>query len=43
VLGYMLADKLSLRTKFYLVEQIVPYGMAKETNSRIRFDLDIKL
>lgn len=42
VAGYMLAKGLSLRVKYYLVEQIIPYGIATETGSRIRFDLDIK-
>jgi len=39
--GYMLENKLSLKMKYYLVNQIVAYGISKETGSRIRLDLDI--
>lgn len=43
VAGYMIQKNMSLKTKFYLVEQIVPYGIATETGTRIRFDLDIRI
>lgn len=42
VAGYMIAKKVKLTTKYYLVKQLVPYGIARETGSRIRFDMDVK-
>ncbi len=42
VVGYAIDKRAVLKTKFYLVEQLVPYGIEKETGSRIRFDLDVK-
>ncbi len=39
--GYMLADNLSLITKYYHVRQLVALGPFKETNDRIRFDIDV--
>jgi len=41
VLSYMLEDNIKLTTKFYQVEQIVAVASSKETNIRIRFDIDI--
>ncbi len=43
VAGRMIQKKLSLTMKYYFVEQLVPLGQAKETGSRIRFDLDVRL
>lgn len=43
VAAYALAEKITLKTKFYIVEQLVAYGIRKETGTRIRFDIDIKL
>ena len=40
--GYMIEDKLSLKAKYYLIDQLISYGSFKETGSRIRFDIDIK-
>lgn len=40
--GYMIDDKLSLKLKYYQVQQIIPYGIARETGHRMRLDLDIK-
>ena len=42
VAGYMISKKVKLTVKYYLVEQLIPYGITKETGSRIRFDLDVK-
>ncbi len=42
VAGYMIDKKIKLTMKCYLVEQLIPYGITKETGSRIRFDLDVK-
>lgn len=43
VAAYMIDSKASLVMKYYLVEQLIPYGITKENNSRIRFDLDVKI
>lgn len=40
--GFKVDKKVSLKMKYYLIEQIIPYGIAKETGSRIRLDLDVK-
>ncbi|WP_308993494.1 putative porin [Mariniflexile litorale] len=39
---YMLNKSMKLKVKYYLVEQIVPYGDFKETGNRIRLDFDFK-
>lgn len=41
MIGYALADKIVLSSRAFFIEQLVPYGSFKETNSRIRFDIDI--
>lgn len=38
---YALSKRAKLTTKYYVVEQLVPYGSSLETNSRIRFDIDV--
>lgn len=40
--GYMIDKNITLTMKYYLVEQLISYGIAKETGNRIRLDLDIK-
>lgn len=35
--------KMNLKMTFYQVNQLIPYGISKETGSRIRLDLDVKL
>ncbi len=42
VAGYMIDEKIKLTMKYYQVEQLIPYGITKETGNRIRFDLDVK-
>lgn len=42
VLGYMVDNKVGLKMKYYITEQLIPYGTSKETGSRIRLDLDVK-
>ncbi len=42
VVGFMVDQNVGLKMKYYLVEQLIPYGNAKETGSRIRLDLDVK-
>ena len=39
--GYALAENMDLRVRFFTVEQIVPYGIAKENGNRIRLDFNI--
>jgi len=39
--GYTLAQNMDLIMRFFTVEQIVPYGIAKETGNRIRLDFNI--
>ena len=41
VAAYLLDKNLSLRVKYYWVEQLVATGIENETNQRIRFDIDI--
>ncbi|MBT8309319.1 MAG: hypothetical protein HKO72_05260 [Flavobacteriaceae bacterium] len=40
--GYKIDERMILKAKCYFVEQLIPYGIAKETGSRIRFDIDYK-
>lgn len=42
VIAYKLSQKISLKAKYYLVEQLVPINTSKETSNRVRLDLDIK-
>ena len=39
--GYAINKKFTLKTRYFFVEQLVPYGNFKESGNRIRFDLDI--
>ncbi|CAM3482758.1 hypothetical protein AEQU2_02616 [Aequorivita lipolytica] len=39
--GYGLAENMDLKVRFFTVEQLVPYGIAKEIGDRIRFDFNI--
>jgi Putative porin len=39
--GYSLGKKFTLKMRYFKVEQLVAYGVAKELGDRIRFDLDI--
>lgn len=41
VVGYSLTQNLVMKMKYYQVEQLVTTGIVKETNSRVRLDLDI--
>lgn len=43
VAGFMIDKRASLKVKYYLVEQLIPYGITKETGNRIRLDLDVKI
>ncbi len=39
--GYMISDYIKVNTRYFAVEQLVPYGPFAETGQRIRFDIDI--
>ena len=39
--GYALAENMDLRMRFFTVEQIIPYGIAKENGNRIRLDFNV--
>lgn len=41
MVGYALNKKLTLNMRSFFVDQLIDYGPSKETNSRIRFDIDI--
>lgn len=42
VSGYKVDEKINLKMKFYTVKQLINYGIATETGTRIRFDIDYK-
>lgn len=42
VAAHKIDKKINLKVKYYVVKQIIPLELAKETGSRIRFDIDIK-
>ncbi|RDK87254.1 putative porin [Marinirhabdus gelatinilytica] len=42
VAGHKIGEKITLKVKYYVVEQLIPLGIAKENGSRIRFDIDVK-
>ena len=39
--GYLIRKNFRLKLRYFIVEQLVPYGDSKETGQRIRLDLDI--
>jgi len=39
--GYRINKSLKLKMRYFMVDQIVPYGITKENGDRIRLDLDI--
>jgi hypothetical protein len=41
-LGTNIQDKITLKSKYYLVRQLIPMGAFTENGQRIRFDIDIK-
>lgn len=42
MVGYAIANNIKLNMRFFMVEQLVPLGIAKENGNRVRFDLDVK-
>ena len=43
VIAYSISDKINLVTKYYIVEQLIPFGTNKENGQRIRFDINVKI
>jgi hypothetical protein len=39
--GYKLGKSMDLKIRYFMIDQIVPYGPSKETNSRVRLDFNI--
>jgi hypothetical protein len=39
--GYALSKNMNLKLRFFMVEQLVPHGIAKENGNRIRLDFNI--
>lgn len=39
--GYMITDNIKVNSRYFIVEQLVPFGSFTETGQRIRFDIDI--
>lgn len=39
--GYLIGNNFRLKARYFMVGQLIPYGVAKETGNRIRLDLDI--
>ncbi len=43
VVAYAISKKITLVTKYYHVDQLIPFGNEKETGQRIRFDINVKI
>ncbi|MDU8885411.1 putative porin [Yeosuana sp. MJ-SS3] len=41
--GYMLGEKMNLKLRFFVVNQLVPFGITKESGNRVRLDFNIAL
>jgi len=41
--GYRVTKRLQLKIRYFMVEQLVPYGTALENGNRIRLDIDFKI
>jgi len=39
--GYVINKHMKLKVRYFIVDQIIPYGLSGETGNRIRFDLDV--
>jgi len=39
--GYAFGNKFAINMRYFIVEQLVPFGISKETGSRVRLDVDI--
>ena len=40
--GYRISKMLQLRIRYFIVEQLIPYGSALENGNRIRLDIDFR-
>ena len=40
-MAYLIRKNFRLKVRYFIVEQLIPYGVSKETGQRIRLDLDI--
>lgn len=43
VVAYSISEKINVVSKYYIVEQLIPYDVAKENGQRIRFDINVKM
>ena len=41
MIGYMVSDHIKVNSRYFIVEQLIPFGPFKESGQRIRFDIDI--
>jgi hypothetical protein len=39
--GYVINKYMNLKVRYFMVDQIIPYGEFGETGNRIRLDLDV--
>ena len=39
--AYLIRKNFRLKARYFMVEQLIPFGVSKETGNRIRLDLDI--
>ena len=42
ITGYRISKMLQVKVRYFVVEQLVPYGVALETGNRVRLDLDFR-
>lgn len=43
VTAYAITNKINLVSKYYMVNQLLPFGTSKETGQRIRFDINVRI
>ena len=43
LIAYAITPKMDLQLRGFFVEQLVPFGSFKETNNRIRFDINVRI
>lgn len=41
MIGYMISDNIKVSSRYFIVEQLIPFGPFNESGQRIRFDIDI--
>ncbi len=39
--GYVINNNFKINMRYFIVDQLIPFGISNETGNRIRFDLDI--